>query len=254
MTKTKIEYSIELEKKFQEFNVFFHASGSYDRIKKQTLTLDENIEIEPFVNFNKGNNLVSIGSFSYFNGPVPGNDLKMEVGRYCSIAGGLEILGPNHPIDRFTSSLVTYDKRNIICKKSSEYLKSSIIQKPNNKAKNNLSVKIGHDVWLGANVTLARGINIGHGSIIANGSVVTKDVPPYSIVGGNPAKIIRKRFDSNIIDELLKTQWWQYKYTDFNINSDINIHDFINYIQSNEFEPYKPKKLTSDFLLNPNFT
>lgn len=71
---------------------------------------------------------------------------------------------------------------------------------------------IGNDVWLGHESVVMPGVTIGDGSIIGARSVVTKDVPPYSIVGGNPAKIIRKRFPDAVIDKLLSIQWWDWDY------------------------------------------
>ncbi len=69
---------------------------------------------------------------------------------------------------------------------------------------------VGNDVWIGQNVTVMPGVHIGDGSIIAANSVVTKNVPPYHIAGGNPCKIIKKRFDDELIDYLLKLKWWDW--------------------------------------------
>ena len=106
-------------------------------------------------------------------------------------------------------------------------------------------VKINHDVWIGQNVTLLAGIQVGTGSIIAANSVVTKDVEPYSIVGGNPAKIIKYRFSKEIIDKLLEIKWWEYKYTDF-YDMDISEPDiFITQFEKriSEIEKYSPQKI-----------
>ena len=72
------------------------------------------------------------------------------------------------------------------------------------------NIEIGHDVWLGYRATIMAGVKIGHGAIIGSHSVVTKDVPPYTIVGGNPAKEIRKRFTEQEIETLLELQWWHW--------------------------------------------
>ena len=68
--------------------------------------------------------------------------------------------------------------------------------------------KVGHDVWIAENCTIMSGVNIGTGSVICANSVVTKDIPPYTIYGGNPARFIRKRFDDEIIVQLLESKWW----------------------------------------------
>src|SRR5665811_2625453 len=75
-------------------------------------------------------------------------------------------------------------------------------------------VVIGNDVWIGANATILRGVTIGDGAIIASGSVVTKDVAPYSVVGGVPARHIRFRFDEDTIAELLDLRWWRFSPND----------------------------------------
>lgn len=71
-------------------------------------------------------------------------------------------------------------------------------------------VTIGSDVWIGARAIIVGGVNIGHGAVIAAGTVVTKDIPPYAIAGGVPAKIIRYRFDQHVIKLLLESKWWDY--------------------------------------------
>jgi hypothetical protein len=69
---------------------------------------------------------------------------------------------------------------------------------------------IGSDVWIGSNVTVLQGVTVGHGAVIAAGAVVTKDVPPYAIVGGVPAKVIRYRFAPEVVRELLELRWWEW--------------------------------------------
>lgn len=71
-------------------------------------------------------------------------------------------------------------------------------------------VEIGNDVWIGNNVIILSGIKIGDGAVVGAGSIVTKDVAPYMVVGGNPARIIKERFDKEVIDNLLAIQWWNW--------------------------------------------
>lgn len=113
---------------------------------------------------------------------------KVIIGSYCSIGPGvLFLLGGEHPI----SSISTYPfKVNVFGEKKEAHCKGSII--------------VEDDVWIGANVIICSGVKIGRGAVLAAGSVVTKDVAPYSVVGGNPAKIIKYRFNENLINRLIK--------------------------------------------------
>lgn len=137
---------------------------------------------------------VSIGKYTYIvSGRIYADTI---IGRYCSIAENV-IIGPSdHPIDWLSTGPLCYG--------GIFSLKNKFLQRQK-KAKPTI---IGNDVWLGANVFVKRGVEIGDGAIIAAGSVIVKDVPPYAIVGGNPAKIIRYRFENKIILLLLDLKWW----------------------------------------------
>lgn len=119
---------------------------------------------------------------------------KITIGRYCSIASGVRFLGANHPIDHFSTSAIFYNK-------SLGYDVKDIQR---------YDLIIEDDVWIGLNVCITCGCKrIGRGAIIGAGSVVTKDVEPYTIVGGVPAKVIRKRFDDGRIAQLEASKWWE---------------------------------------------
>lgn len=131
-------------------------------------------------------------------------------------------MGENHPLNRFTTHMMTYNgefDKFAMSEFERSWTLKPFITKPENPI-------IGNDVWIGNDVVLKGGIAIGDGAVIAANSVVTKDVPPYAIVAGVPAKIIRFRFDSNVIDELLRIKWWNYNYSDL---PDNNKCDDINY-------------------------
>ena len=106
-------------------------------------------------------------------------------------------------------------------------------------------VKIGNDVWIGEHVMIKRGVKIGDGVIIAAGSIVTKEVEPYSIVAGVPAKLIRKRFDDSTIERLMKLKWWNYDLSGFSKDIPFDIpKDAIKFIEgkieSSEINPASP--------------
>lgn len=128
------------------------------------------------------------------------------VGKYCSIGNDVMTIVGNHPINCVSTHPAFYStalQAGITYVTDDYFDEFKYIDK-----EKNLSVVIGNDVWIGARVTILEGIKIGDGSVIAAGAVVTKDVLPYTIVGGCPAKEIRKRFDDITIQKLLEYKWW----------------------------------------------
>ncbi|MCC9042994.1 Vat family streptogramin A O-acetyltransferase [Myroides sp. M-43] len=126
---------------------------------------------------------------------------KLIIGKFCMIASGVVFImnGANHKMDGITAYPF-----NIFGKdwKVAEPKLSDLPYKGD--------TVIGNDVWIGTNVTIMPGVKVGDGSIIASNTTVTKDVAPYSIVGGNPTKEIKKRFSEQKIQELLEMQWWNW--------------------------------------------
>ena len=123
--------------------------------------------------------------------------IDCDVGAFCSIAGRVIVGGARHPMEYASTSPVFLDHRDSVKAKFSRHHYVW-------RAK----TSIGHDVWIGEAALIKGGSNIGHGAVIGMGSVVTKDVPPYAIVAGNPARLIRMRFAPEIVGALLKMQWW----------------------------------------------
>ena len=121
-----------------------------------------------------------------------------EIGRFCSIGPSLRCGDINHPLDLVSTHPFAYRHRS---PDDPDYRYQRQIKAP---------PVIGHDVWIGSNAIIMSGVRIATGAVIAAGAVVCKDVAPYEIVGGVPARHIRLRFSTEIIDKLLGTQWWNY--------------------------------------------
>lgn len=154
----------------------------------------QNSSLENNVQINRSNMIVNsaIGAYSYtgMNTVIK----HTSVGKFCSISWNVSASGGGHNYNAITPHPFTHlPSFGIVSAKTDIEIKR---------------ITIGSDVWIGMNSCILQGITIGDGAVIGAGSVVTKDVPPYAIVAGNPARILRYRFDSEIIEKLLNFQWW----------------------------------------------
>ena len=159
--------------------------------------------------------MITYGKHTYGDPEVMwGQQADLTVGNFTCIAGGVKIfLGGNHMLDRLTIFPFgyTHDKQG----NPEPFMKADGYINP----MTNGSVVIGSDVWICTDATVMSGVTVGHGSVIACRCHVVKDVPPYAIVGGNPAKLIRYRFTEDQIDSMLQIRWWDW--TDEKINENI---------------------------------
>ena len=162
----------------------------------------------------------SIGGFTYINmrtvkAITTNCVIECEsIGRFVQIAHGVNIGFAGHPTEFLSANLLfRYDSKldwtHCYLKKRDPTNEAYLQEIYVNASRKELSV-IGNDVWIGYGAVILNGITIGDGAIIGAGSVVTKDVPPYSIVGGNPASVIRMRFSDKIIEKLMCLKWWEY--------------------------------------------
>ena len=193
---------------------------------------------------------IQVGSFTGFYG---GNIRSGSIGRYCSIARDVSI-GPNeHPTDWLTSSVLA---ENPIANGWDEFAR------PGQRARfatqgrsfptNLRRTVIGNDVWIGTGTLILKGVTIGDGAVVAGGSVVTRDVPPYGVVAGTPARLKRLRFDERTVERLLALRWWRYALHDFN---DLPLSDMPRAldlleerVDSGEMSEWQPERATAAVL------
>lgn len=156
---------------------------------------------------------IKIGSNSYIDNSIVGsysymgrnNDLRdCKIGRFCSIGNNVKVVNAFHPSSVFVSTHPCFFSTKL--QSGVSFVKENKYQEI--RKVDSYACIIGNDVWIGNDVRLFAGITIGNGAIIGTGAIVTKDVPPYAIVVGAPAKVIKYRFNQSNIDSLLKIQWW----------------------------------------------
>lgn len=167
--------------------------------------------LKPFMT---GNN-ISVGDYTYYDAPQEPEKFqennvlyhydfvgdKLNIGKFCALGTGTKFImnGANHRMDG--PSTFPFP---IFGESWAEHM--GLLSDLPTKG----DTTVGHDVWFGFESLIMPGVTIGHGSIIASRSVVTEDVPPYTIVGGNPAKPVKKRFDDETIERLLAVAWWDW--------------------------------------------
>ncbi len=165
------------------------------------------VEVEPPVSFLGRfgfNSSTRVGAFTTFRSGLAVS--VRSVGRYCSIAGKLRIGDHEHPLRWLSTNVFQYNDERFsfhpagVNKRVPEEDCDFRVEPP----------VIGNDVWIGSGVTVLRGVRIGDGAVVASSAVVTKDVPPYAIVGGVPARVISYRFEPPVVAELLDLQWWRF--------------------------------------------
>ena len=167
-------------------------------LKKLKFSSIRNSVIDRTSTVESGCNIVSVNMDRYSFCGYDCEIVNADIGAFCSIANDVKIGGAMHPIEWASTSPVFYKGRDSVAKKFSEY----------DRPKDNRTI-IGNDVWIGSGAFIKQGATIGDGAVIGMGAVVTKDVPPYAIVGGNPAKLIRMRFDDTIIKRMIQSEWWK---------------------------------------------
>ena len=185
--------------KLNSIFVEIHPHGKQKLEIGQRLIFRESVKVGTSFGIYAGNFIPSIGSYSFSHSPFF-ELIPFEIGNYVSIGEEVSSFGFEHPMDNLgTSPLFYQENRNLFNRVHINRSKKTIHDK---------GIVISNDVWIGRGARLKRGINIGNGAVVGAGSIVTKNVPDYAVVGGNPAKIIKYRFHENIIERLMETKWW----------------------------------------------
>lgn len=188
---------------------------------------------------------LQMGAFSY---QVSGYVFAAEIGRYCSIGEGVQIGRQNHPLTWASThpSFYLHEKLFDIGRSfdgSEEY--HTYKPTPRSAPTRVQKTVIGHDVWIGHGAYIAAGVTVGHGAIVAAHAVVTKDVPAYAVVAGNPSVIKKFRLPAELVSPMLNAKWWHYapwQIEQFDCSEPAKfLHQFMHHRQK---DPYQPRRVS----------
>ena len=180
----------------------YPRTGDKQTVYLNTIIQDPQIVVGDYTIYNDFVNDPLLFEKNNFLYHYPIHKEKLVIGKFCSIACGTRFLFncANHTLNSLSTYTfpLFYEEWNLE--------KSNVVSAWDNKG----DIIIGDDVWIGYEAVIMSGVHVGNGAIIAARAVVTKDVPPYTIVGGTPAREIRKRFDTDVIKRLLMLKWWDW--------------------------------------------
>lgn len=237
------KWSEGVEEFFLRNNIFLKNAFKIRNIFKfgERVTLNDQVIVEPYAAMAGKGGFTSSGAFSYTHSGFGGNAV---IGRYCSIAPSSRLMGKEHPLDRVSTHPFTcreyYDKW--VSESFGVELNAQVFQRTDRG-----KLIVQHDAWVGGGVLLRPGVTVGYGAVVAAGSVVVKDVPPFAIVGGNPAKLIRYRFDDDTIQRIMNVAWWRFHVRDFAGLDMTDVHAFLDElcdrIEKGDVAEYCPAKI-----------
>lgn len=221
---------------------------------KPGAVLPDDVVFEPPCSFKWMNvqHSLHLGAFSY---AVNGFYFGCRIGRYCSFGEQVQIGRHPHPMHWFSTSPFFYWPYKDVL---DQPLPEGIELSPNKDFPRKTPpvtaklTTIGNDVWIGHGAFILPGVQIGDGAVVAAMSVVTKNVPPYAVVAGSPARVVKYRFSENIVEALLKSKWWEFAPWDLKgarVDDILSFVDFVNGLRKKGTPIYVPSKINlPDFL------
>ena len=220
---TEIDSSVPYDRAPNGWQMSDHMYGKIGIVPGDCICFFDDAQVSKVTGFHvkrfSDTKYIDMHSMGYMSFTASNLGPETVVGRYCSISWNIKIIQFDHPTYTLSTNPFVYsnqydfDLNHLSVQLSGKHRIDAARQLCDNPQKD--KIIIGHDVWMGSDVAIRKGVSIGTGSVIAANSVVTKDVEPYSIMGGNPAKLIRKRFPDTLVQELLASEWWEYNYLDF---------------------------------------
>lgn len=188
---------------------------------------------------------VEVGAFTYF-----GHESQLSftrIGRYCSVAKLVQIGLDRHPVEWLTSSALGFMRHDAFEApfRDDDLAWERKLPVFESDASATRTTTIGNDVWIGSGACIRDGVAIGDGAVIGAMSVVTRDVPPYAIVAGAPARVLRMRFPDAVIERMLAVRWWQYNLLelDIDLTDPMAALDRIEELAAAGLRPYAPAPL-----------
>lgn len=198
--------------------------------------------VEPYSCQRNSNHFSSMGAFTYSRSLFFG---RASLGRYCSVGELVKVISPAHPMSRVGTCGFDYafdPPYDLFQTDRGVFIERKLLPRENYVSK----VSIAHDVWIGNEARLAP-VSIGIGAVVAAYAVVTRDVEPYTLVAGNPARAKKRRFPDKLCERLLASRWWEYAFTDFagmdTLQPERFLDRFEEAVASGAIQPYVPDKI-----------
>lgn len=197
----------------------------------------------------KAEHSLELGAFSY---AVSGYYFGVKIGRYTSIGEAVQVGRGSHPVSWGSTSPLFYQPHKFVLDQELHQAKAFSFQAPTQQAKITI---IGNDCYIGHGAFISQGVTIGDGAVVGAHAVVTKDVPPYAVVVGNPARIVKLRFPAATIARMQAVAWWRYAFWDLSLIPVADPEAFLDYVEAairNGLQPYEPERIDLTKLAQEN--